>query len=393
MWMEEFWLILANNLNNSKFISMKKLELSVIILFLFVSGVFAKKTIIVSNTLDFDRKSEMVEVSFSSLKLSNLNKTFVIKDAQGKEIGYQILSDKSKFIFQASVKAKSVAEYSLEDGTPTPVKAKTFGRFVPERKDDFAWENDLAAYRMYGPALAKENPSNGVDLWLKCTDELVVNKRYFDELTNGLSYHIDRGNGLDCYTVGHTLGVGGIAPYADGKLWVGNHFDHYKVSENGPLRTVFTLTYDSVKIKDFFLKQTLTITVNAGSLLNKGAVSYSGSECNMELAPGINLHDGKGNLKQNVANGTMGYAEDAVSNAKLPSGRNYVGVFVPVKVNAGKKEPEHGLLTSGYKVGEKFSYYFGGGWSKWGYPTDEDWFKALDQFALKTKNPLKVSVK
>ena len=51
---------------------------------------------------------------------------------------------------------------------------KVFGRFVPERKDDFAWENEYAAFRMYGPALKPENPSNGVDLWLKTSPELVV---------------------------------------------------------------------------------------------------------------------------------------------------------------------------------------------------------------------------
>ena len=33
------------------------------------------------------------------------------------------------------------------------VKAKVYGRYVPERKDDFAWENEYAAFRMYGPAL------------------------------------------------------------------------------------------------------------------------------------------------------------------------------------------------------------------------------------------------
>ncbi len=31
----------------------------------------------------------------------------------------------------------------------------TFCRFVPERSDDFAWENDNVAFRVYGPALAK----------------------------------------------------------------------------------------------------------------------------------------------------------------------------------------------------------------------------------------------
>ena len=27
--------------------------------------------------------------------------------------------------------------------------AKVYGRYVPERKDDFAWENEYAAFRLY----------------------------------------------------------------------------------------------------------------------------------------------------------------------------------------------------------------------------------------------------
>jgi len=34
--------------------------------------------------------------------------------------------------------------------------AKTYGRFVPECKDDFALDNDKTAHRMYGKA---QNPA------------------------------------------------------------------------------------------------------------------------------------------------------------------------------------------------------------------------------------------
>ena len=35
--------------------------------------------------------------------------------------------------------------------------------YVPERKDDFAWENDKIAFRAYGKALRK---TKGQCLWL-----------------------------------------------------------------------------------------------------------------------------------------------------------------------------------------------------------------------------------
>jgi uncharacterized protein YcfL len=376
---------------------MNKFTLSFFALLLLVSCSSPKLTIVVSNSLGIDRKSEMVEVKTNTLTADFQTKSYILKNDKNEEVAYQLIYDENKkpetLIFQVNVDANKEVTYTLSEGKPAEVKPKTFARFVPERKDDFAWENDLAAYRMYGPALANENPSNGVDLWLKCTNDLIVDKFYGDEQNHEISYHVDHGLGLDCYKVAHTLGCGGIAPYASDSLWIGNHYDSYKVLENGPLQSVFQLTYDSVKVGDNYYKQEITITTNAGSMLNKGVVKYTGPDQNMELATGIYLHDKIDNLKQNVENGTSGYAENAVSDAGVPAGRNYIGVFIPEKVNNVRTIDDHALMLSSYKVGDTFTYYFGGGWNKWGYPTDDDWFKALDHFSEITKNPLKITIK
>ena len=363
---------------------------------LLVSVIFAQKSVTVSNSSDLDRKGEMVEVKACSKKSCIITKSVVLKNEKGEEVPYQLTYNDKKeilgLIFQADVKAKSSTVYTLSEGTPSTVKAKTFGRFVPERKDDFAWENDFAAYRMYGPALAKENPSNGVDFWAKCTDELVVDQRYRDELQNGKSYHIDWGKGMDFYKVGHALGCGGVVPYVADSLWVGNQYDSYKVLENGPLRTVFQLTYNSFKVGSESYKETITITATAGSLLNKAEVTFTGKSQKMQLATGIFLHDGKGIIQQKAENGIVAYAENSFTELKKePCGRNYVGVVAPGKEVQTKNA--HAFVLTNYTPGTAMTYYFGAGWSKWKYPTDADWFKAVDEFTAKTKNPLKVSVK
>ena len=363
---------------------------------LLVSGIFAQKTVTVSNSSDFERKAEIVEVKACCIKSCIITKSVVLKNEKGEEVPYQLTYNDKKeiqgLIFQADVKARSKVIYTLTEGTPSPVKAKTSGRFVPERKDDFAWENDFAAYRMYGPALAKENPSNGVDFWAKCTDELVVDQRYQDELQNGKSYHIDWGKGMDFYKVGHALGCGGVAPYVGDSLWVGNQYDSYKVLENGPLRTVFQLTYNSFKVGSESYKETITITATAGSLLNKAEVTFTGKSQKMQLATGIFLHDGKGIIQQKAENGIVAYAENSFTELKKePCGRNYVGVVAPGKEVQTKNA--HAFVLTNYTPGTAMTYYFGAGWSKWKYPTDADWFKAVDEFTAKTKNPLKVSVK
>lgn len=366
---------------------MKKTIYSLLVLTMFSSSVFSQRTIVVKNNLAFDRKEELVEVKLPSA----MTQSFILKNNEGIEIPYQKVG--KSILFQSSVNANSSSIYWIVNGKPSSFAPKTSARFVPERKDDMSWENDIAAYRMYGPALAKENPSNGIDMWVKRTSEVFMDKMYYDELQNKKSYHIDRGQGMDCYKVGHTLGAGGIAPYVSDSLYVGNQFSSYKIIEVGPLRSSFQLTYDSVKVGNKFYKQEITITVNAGSIFNKAEVKFIGPSNKIELATGIFLHDGKGNLKLNATNGTIAYAEDAVSEFKLPSGRNYVGVFVPVQTNKAIRKGVHGLLTTNYTIGNKFTYYFGGGWNKWKFPTDDDWFKAINQGSESIKHPLLVKFK
>ena len=349
--------------------------------------------IVVDNTLGFDHNGEMVEAGIEGTGIDFNTKSYILKDGQGVETAYQLTGNgKDRFIFQANVPANSLATYTLEEGTPAPVAPKTQARFVPERKDDFSWENDLAAYRMYGPALARENHSNGVDLWLKCTEELVAAKFYADELERHISYHENYGLGLDCYDVKHTAGAGGIAPYTD-KFWVGDHYDRYEIKENGPLRSVFTLTYDSAVVEGEIFRETITITADAGSMLNKGEVRYEGPARPLKLAAGITLHKERGQTFADAACKVIGYAENAFSEIKRePQGRNYVGVYMPAATGETTEDGTHLLILGNYTVGAAFTYYFGGGWSQWKYPTDADWFEALQQFGQAKETPLKVTV-
>jgi hypothetical protein len=373
---------------------MKKNTFYLFTLLTLISGtVFSQKTIEITNQYPFDRVNEIVEIKatdFGGLKAAN----FILKDENSQEVPYQLIySGKTtplSIVFPVTVKTGTKVVYTISDGEPKTVEAKTFARFVPERKDDFAWENDLAAYRMYGPALVAENPSNGVDLWLKKTEELVVDSFYRGEIKYGKSYHVDHGQGLDLYKVGKTLGAGGVAPYTDSTLWVGSHFNAYKVLENGPLRSVFTLTYDTVNIKGKKYKQELKITVDAGSVLNKAVVKYTGEKQTMQLAAGITLHDGKGKLQKGT--GMIIYGEEAVSNNNLPSGQNFVSVVLSVKETAYKVQDLHALLISNYVPGTEFTYYFGGGWSEWKFPTQKEWLAAVQQFSKQVKYPLNVKV-
>jgi len=356
----------------------------------------------VSNPSDAAHEKTTVEMAWADIiaKLPGATpeKVSVTNAKTGNELAHQIVyhgeQTPQMLIFQVTLAPKESVTLFIKETAPKqqPVP-KTFGRFVPERKDDFAWENDRAAYRMYGPALANEYPSNGVDLWLKKTEKLIVDQFYNDDLNNKKSYHVDHGEGLDCYKVGHALGCGGIAPFVNDTLWVGNHYITQRVLDNGPLRTTFMLTYNNLPVGKEVWSKEIVISLDAGSQLNKGVVSFDGNFTDIKVAAGIFLHRDPGNIKTDIAAGFNAFGEIATSDAGVPAGRNYVATVIPGgKMIGSLKQQEHILAIAPYKKGEKFTYYFGGGWSQWGFPTDEAWFDYVAAFAAKLKNPLKVTI-
>ncbi len=357
------------------------------------------QTIEVSNKLDVSRNGELVAAQV------DLSTPHILQDAQGQEIAYQIVDN--QILFQANVPAEGSAVYTWSEGTPSEVEPLTTAFFLGDRrKDDFAWENDKAAYRMYGPALLPENPSSGVDLWLKHSSQLTADAMYKQE-EGGKPYHVDYGLGIDSYKVGHAAGCGGLAIISNGEIWPGGPFAKYEILQQGPLQTIFRLSYDSVQVGDKVLTEELTITVNAGANMNKAEVVLKGDEIDdLALGGAIFLHDSIQNLQVYPEVGTIAYCESANSDkgiykvheaqgidaTTLDFGRNYCAVYVP---GAETFEQYAGtqVATRPYKLGETLTYYFGGAWSKRDFATDDDWKSAINFDVQCISEPLLVVVK
>lgn len=273
---------------------------------------------------------------------------------------------------------------------------KVFGRYVPERKDDFAWENEYAAYRMYGPALADENPSNGVDLWFKASPELIIDSFYHRDLDLKLPYHLNYGKGMDGYKVGHTAGCGGLVVAADNRLWVGGPYSRYEILNQTPEQIQFRLTYDSLLVANVVLQEQLTITCTAGQRLNRADVVLTAPEGvtlpELFVGGGIYLHDSIDHTFMCPQCGAIAYAELALSdkgaimlnnqyNEGVDQGRAYIAVITPGATIVNIQE---GCLVSlkPYTLGDTLTYYFGGAWSRWSdgnqsLPLDNDWWQAI----------------
>ena len=392
-------------------------------------------TVTVANDTALDRAGEMVEVSMSEvsslLKLSD-DAQVIVTDADEKEVPYQITYDE-KLIFQANVKANAQAVYTIKVGVPADVPVVACGRHYPERVDDIAWENDLVAFRAYGPALqASGERAFGYDVWTKYnTTEPVVEARYAmelnpetlakidslktadpaaaKELRAATSYHVDHGNGLDCYKVGPTLGGGTAALMVDDAIVYPYCYKTYEILDNGPLRFSLQLQYNPLTVKENEnVIETRIITLDAGSYLNKAVVSYSGLNEAVSVAAGLVLHDPEETamFTTDAASGYIAYV-DPTDNATAGNGKIFVGAVVPGTIKEAKpvyfskeeKEKERGgadghvLAISDYEPGSDYIYYFGSAWEKAAIKDAASWDKYLSEYAQKVRNPLGVTIK
>ncbi|WP_435892587.1 glycoside hydrolase family 88 protein [Oceaniferula spumae] len=220
----------------------------------------------------FPRLNEVIEMDWkkaASLVPSLTTKNAAVRDAvTGYFLPTQVVDNNGDgkpdtLLFKASFSPKESRQFQLlacGKDQPKHRNNMLLARFVPERKDDFVWENDRIAYRAYGPALAVENARGGIDVWTKSVRRSIANEWYKKD-----DYHTNNGTGLDGYKVGDTLGCGGLG-YLDakGKLHTSPVFATHKVLESGPLRLKFQLSYKPVEIGDAKVSEVRTITMLAG---------------------------------------------------------------------------------------------------------------------------------
>jgi len=276
-----------------------------------------------------------------------------------------------------------------------PVVSRAHARFVPERLDDFAWENDRVAHRVYGPALTLDPKeklvSSGIDVWSKSAHKLVQDAWY-----RAGDYHLDKGEGLDFYHVGVTRGCGGLGIY-DGKLLrTSANFSGWKVLADGPLRTVFELKYDAWDAGGRQVAEARRVSLDAGSNFSRVESTFSSpSAAPLTVGVGIVQREGQGKYLQGA--GTMSYWEPAMGD----NGSNACAVIVPgatayLNVPAATPRPGeagHYLALAPAQPKQAFVYYLGAGWSKSGnFANPQAWESYVADTAARIAAPVKVSV-
>jgi len=385
----------------------------------------AEKLVInVTHDLAIARPSETITIPWSEVNNAlphALLQKIAVKDSAGHSLPYQVTNVAptakdpevkgiayGELIFQYSFAAgEKSATFTVEKtDTVSPIfPVKAFARYVPERLDDFAWENDKIAHRTYGQALAAPSPegmkkvvlvTSGVDIWCKRVSYPIVDRWYNKGHDH---YHHDEGEGMDMYNVGKSCGCGGSGIYENGNLYVGRNYTAWKVIANGPVRAIFELTYDAWDANGVKVSEVKRYTVDAGQQLDRidSTFTFTGP-AELTVAVGLNKNNADKNQEpkteviQNEAAAIIGQwivqkANESLGTAIILPPSKLVGF-----VDETGKDVANLLALTKAKSGQPVTCYVGAAWSRAGeIKSKAEWEAYLQAFAARIASPVKIT--
>ena len=385
---------------------MRKIALFLVGLLLFTSCKVSQEvisTITVKNTLNIDRNFETIEIDISGVapkKVSDL----VVLDADNKNVTSQIVDSdldgkNDVILIQPSLKANQSKNYTIAVSKveKTADTAYCYSRFVPERTDDYTWENNKVAFRTFGPVAQKMvedgvkggTLSSGIDAWLKRVEYPIINLWYKRNDEKLGAYHKDYGEGLDNFHVGVSRGVGGTAVKVDTSFYFSKNFTSYKTITTGPIRTSFVLTYATWDANGKQIDETKHISLDYGQNLSRFEIDVKGTET---ISTGLTLHKKKGVTNQNDSNYWISHWE-TLDDSEIGTGIITTKTYFSGSekyVTTKKDESNHFLHLN--VVDNKVVFYSGFGWVKSKqFNNQQDWENYLTDFSKKINSPLIVT--
>ena len=247
-------------------------------------------------------------------------------------------------------------------------------RRLPERKDDFIFENRFAAFRAYGPALALPPPvgegfsSGGIDVFNKGVPDVCGAQTILACLEKGVSYHKDDGRCFDSYVVGPGAGCGGIRRRAASGEWLPHgNWKSCRILEKSAVRAVFELEYEACSVRG---------TVAADSPFVRFDVTPAQGGGGF-FGPGLDIAVSRGHEGVQLVDPGHG----VLANAETASGTCTAVVVDPSAGPVQLCSDDSGSLC--LLVPEKpLTYYIAAAWRGAGaFSTAESWFAHVRAFA------------
>ncbi|MEO4794627.1 DUF4861 family protein [Bacteroides uniformis] len=251
-------------------------------------------------------------------------------------------------------------------------RPRTYVRFVKERKEDIAWENDRVAFRVYSRLIGDKSMS-GVDYWAKSVDYSIIDSWYRND-SEGRSYHRDYGEGCDFYTVGKNCGLGGSAIYADGRLIPSQTYANYRINRNDNAHIDFVLQYQPFEVGGVTVYDTKRIEMVLGTNYYKvtQTVESSNGE-DLVLAVGLSTF-GNEEVKVRKDKGLVSVVEEIavpegsvaynLDNEEMTSLTLHSAIVAdPSSVMDIRKIGSNEVVLLKVRSNEPVVYYVGAGWS------------------------------
>ncbi|MCC2973324.1 DUF4861 family protein [Massilia sp. IC2-476] len=396
---------------------MKRLILAAVLTSALNAYAAERLAVTVQHDLSIARPSETITIPWSDVNAAlpgALIQKIAVKDAKGNVLPYQVTNVAplakdpkgvgaayGELIFQHSfAPGEKSAGFTVEKiDTVAPVFAqKAFARYVPERLDDFGWENDKIAHRTYGPALAAPAPAgvtkevlvtSGLDLWFKRVPYPIVDRWYNKGHDH---YHKDEGEGMDMYNVGKSRGAGGTGIWDGKQLYTSVNYASWRVLANGPVRAVFELHYASWDAAGKQVSEIKRFTVDAGQQLDRidSTFIYEGADP-LTVAVGLNKNPSDKNQDPSI---TVKREGPVLLQWVEQKSNDAFGTAVVVPGAEGFTQDQlNELILAKASSGKPLRYYAGGAWSRAGEITSlAQWQKYTQDVAARAGNPVRVTL-
>ena len=230
-------------------------------------------------------------------------------------------------------------------------------RFISERKEDIAWENDKVAFRIYSREV-KGKAGSGVDFWTKSVDEPIIETWYALNAA-GQDYHTDRGQGYDFYAVGNNRGIGGTGIWADSTLVVSEPYANYRIYSDGPELLDFEISYQPYMAagRTIYEKKRIRMVLSTNFYQVTSTIETSDGE-DAVLAVGV-TDFGKSVMTQDAEAGMLTLIEQiSEKNGAIVS----AVIADPERINNFVSYGKDRLVLMNVKSGEPVTYYIGAAW-------------------------------
>lgn len=274
------------------------------------------------------------------------------------------------------------------------------GRAYPERNDDFSWENELVAFRAYGPKTQKnkekafgydiffKHPSPELMLdtlyerqcskanWAKADSLGKIDKKLRQQWVDGyVTYHKDHGRGMDCYAVGATLGAGAPALFEGDSILFSWCYDTVEILEQTPEKISFRLDFAPRAVAgDSAVVEHRLITLQAGEHLNSSEVWYDGLSAPHTVVVGYPLRDATPTYAD-ASTGIVAYSDPTQGP---DNGRALLGLILE-GADSTFTSNGHILASRTIAPGQKLAYRWGFAWDRADIPSLEAWTEYLKQ--------------